>query len=217
MNWQDLNYMERPPSAPTTTAPLLLLLHCYGSNEADLFSFVNYLPPQYHIISLQAPYPLGPQSFAWYSINFDADKGGFSDENQARTSRDLICQFISNICDQKNLDANNVTLIGFSQGAILSYAVAFTYPEKIKQTIALSGYCNEAILPENWQKQPLSGLNIYAANGSSDMVIPVEWAKQSASLLKTVVDLKFEFHEFDMGHTISQESFVDMMRWMSLL
>ena len=72
MNWQDLNYMERPPFAPTTTAPLLLLLHGYGSNEADLFSFVNYLPPQYHIISLQAPYPLGPQSstFLWYDSRF---------------------------------------------------------------------------------------------------------------------------------------------------
>ncbi len=215
MNCQDLNYLERLPSIASGRAPLLLLLHGYGSNEADLFSFVNYLPPQYHIISLRAPYPLGPDSFAWYAINFDADEGRFSDINQAITSRDLICQFIDHICVEKDLDATQVCLLGFSQGAILSYALAFSFPEKIKQTIALSGYCNEAMLPDHWQTQPLSDLNIYAAHGTGDMVIPIQWARQSAELLKKVADLKFEFHEFDMGHSVSQESFSDMMRWMN--
>ncbi len=217
MTWNELTYLERPPTVTSERAPLLLLLHGYGSNEADLFGFVTYLPEHYHVISLQAPYTLGPQSFAWYAINFDAEKGKFSDEKQARSSRDLIHQFIGHICTEKHLNRDNVTLLGFSQGAILSYAIAFTYPKTIQQVIALSGYCNESLMPEDWQLQNLDGLSIYAAHGKSDAVIPINWAQQSAALLRSVPDLKFEFQEFDMGHAVSQESFADMMRWMNSL
>lgn len=215
MTWENLHYLERPPSQPTGKAPLLLLLHGYGSNESDLFSFANYLPPQYHVISLRAPYDLGPQSYAWYAINFDEVKGRFSDEDQAKSSRDLIYDFILNICDQKQLDSNDVTLLGFSQGAILSHAITFSYPSSILKSIALSGYCNESLLPKEWKNQNFSHLKLYAAHGTDDEVIPVSWAQQSAELLNSIPNLNFEYHEFKMGHGVSQDSFADFMRWMT--
>ena len=75
-----LNYLERKPTIQTDLpAPLLVLLHGYGSNEADLFSFAAELPKSLHIVSLQAPHELGYNSYAWYSINFDANQNKFSD------------------------------------------------------------------------------------------------------------------------------------------
>jgi phospholipase/carboxylesterase len=74
--------------------PLLLLLHGYGSNEADLFSFEEELPDDCYVISARAPYDLQYGSYAWYAINFDADENKFSDHEQAKASRDLIANFI---------------------------------------------------------------------------------------------------------------------------
>ena len=56
------------------------------------------------------------------------------------------------ISEKLPLDKSNISLIGFSQGAILSYGMAFTFPEKINKVVALSGYLNEQILPENYDK-----------------------------------------------------------------
>ncbi|MBQ0768295.1 MAG: phospholipase, partial [Bizionia sp.] len=70
-------------------APLLILLHGYGSDENDLFSFATELPKELCIISARAPYPMEPYGNAWYAINFDADKGKWSDNEQAILSRDL--------------------------------------------------------------------------------------------------------------------------------
>jgi phospholipase/carboxylesterase len=56
-----------------------------------------------------------------------------------------------------------LTLKGFftsSQGAILSYAIALSHPEKISKVIALSGYLNEEIIEENYRNNDFSKLNI---------------------------------------------------------
>jgi phospholipase/carboxylesterase len=53
-----------------------------------------------------------------------------------------------------------VSLLGFSQGAILSYAIALSHPEKISKVIALSGYLNEEIIEENYRNNDFSKLNI---------------------------------------------------------
>jgi len=125
-----LHHLVRAPKIKLDKNPLLLLLHGYGSNEEDLFSFAAELPDHYYVVATRAPYDLQYGSYAWYAINFDADQNKFSDNEQAKTSRDLIVHFIEELTTNYAIDADNVTLIGFSQGTILSYAVALSYPEK---------------------------------------------------------------------------------------
>ena len=81
-----LTFVERLPKLPTENPPLLILLHGYGSNELDLFSFANELPDSLVIISLRAPYEMGYGCYSWYDINLDSDNNKFSDLNQARKS-----------------------------------------------------------------------------------------------------------------------------------
>ena len=138
----NLHHITRP-STLKDNAPLLILFHGYGSDENDLFSFAAELPEELFIISVRAPYPMQPYGNAWYAINFDADQGKWSDNEQAKQSRDLIATFIDQAIANYPVDKNNVSLLGFSQGCILSYAVALTYPEKVNNIIALSGYVNE--------------------------------------------------------------------------
>lgn len=200
-------------STLTENAPLLIMLHGYGSDEADLYSFSGELPDDVFIISVQAPIAMQPYGNAWYSINFDEDKGKWSDNEQAKASRDLIAKFIDEAVEAYPVNKNNVTLLGFSQGAILSYAVALTYPEKVKNIIALSGYVNKDILPENLEKTDFPNLDFYCSHGSVDQVIPVDWARQSAPFLKEL-NIKHVYSEFRVGHGVSPENFREFRDWL---
>ena len=156
-----LFYVIREPKQILDKNPLLLLLHGYGSNEEDLFSFAGELPDNYYIISARAPYPVPPYGNAWYAITFDANMNKFSDDEQAKISRDVIVDFIDLLLEKYPIDPLNVNLIGFSQGAILSYAVALSYPEKVNKVVALSGYFNENILKEGYASHDFSKLSFF--------------------------------------------------------
>ncbi|MNS04790.1 Carboxylesterase 2 [compost metagenome] len=208
-----LEYLIREPKIKQDKNPLLLLLHGYGSNEADLFSFASELPDEYYIISARAPYDLQYGSYAWYAINFDADQNKFSDHEQAKISRDVIAQFIDELIETYPIDTNDITLLGFSQGSILSYAVALSHPEKIKRVIALSGYVSEPILEENYRNNDFSNLRIFASHGTVDQVIPVEWARKTKPFLDNL-GIQSIYKEYPVGHGVAPQNFYDFKNWL---
>ncbi|MEL4308290.1 alpha/beta hydrolase [Joostella sp. CR20] len=208
-----LQHIIKAPKNTTENAPVLFMFHGYGSNEEDLFSFASELPDELCIISVRAPYDLMPYGHAWYAIHFDAEDGKWSDDEQAKQSRILIANFIDEACKAYNLDSNNVTLLGFSQGAILSYAVALSYPEKVKNVIALSGYINENIFAENYKTKDHSSIDFYCSHGSVDQVIPVEWARKTAPFLEAL-QVKHTYEEFPVGHGVAPQNFYSLLNWL---
>lgn len=209
----NLHYLIQEPKVKHDKNPLLLLLHGYGSNEEDLFSFASELPNDSYVISVRAPYDLQPYGHAWYAIHFDADENKFSDNVQAKQSVELIASFIDEIVKQYPIDTENVTLIGFSQGAILSYATALTYPEKISKVVALSGYFNQEILPEIIDTKAISHLKFFVSHGSVDQVIPVDWARKAKPALENL-GLEVEYQEYPIGHGVSPKNFYDFKNWL---
>lgn len=209
-----LQHLVREPKIKLDKNPLLLLLHGYGSNEADLFSFASELPDHYYVISARAPYDLQYGSYAWYAINFDADENKFSDHEQARASRDLIVHFIDELIANYPIDPKNITLVGFSQGSILSYAAALSYPEKIQKVVAMSGYLNADIMIDNYESNDFSNLKIFASHGTSDQVIPVDWARKSPPALEKL-GIKTTYKEYPIGHGVSPQNFYDFKNWLS--
>ncbi|WP_142786471.1 alpha/beta hydrolase [Changchengzhania lutea] len=207
-----LNHIIRKSSL-TDNAPVLIMLHGYGSDENDLFSFANELPEELFIISVKAPYPMQPFGNAWYAINFDADQGKWNDNEQAKESRDLIATFIDEVIETYPVNKNAISLLGFSQGSILSYAVAFSYPEKIKNIVALSGYINHDILPEQMEDAQYAHLDFYCSHGSVDQVIPVDWARQVSPFLSKH-HIKHVYSEFPIGHGVAPQNFYALKDWL---
>lgn len=208
-----LHYLIREAKIKLDKNPLLLLLHGYGSNEEDLFSFASELPEEYFVVSAQAPYPLMFGSYAWYAINFDADENKFSDIHQAKQSRDLIVNFIDELTNKYPIDPKKVTLIGFSQGAILSYAIALSYPEKISKIVAMSGYLNTEMAKENFEQNDFSNLKIFASHGTVDQVIPVEWARKTGPALEKL-EIELVYKEYPVGHGVAPQNFYDFRNWL---
>ena len=207
-----LHYIKRP-STQKENAPLLIMCHGYGSDENDLFSFAAELPEELFIISVRAPYQLQPYGNAWYAINFDAEQGKWSDDEQAISSRDVLAEFIDYACATYSVNSDNVTLLGFSQGTILSYSVALTYPEKVKNITALSGYINSNIIPQKLEKENYKHLDFYCSHGSVDQVIPVDWARKSKPFLDSL-NIANTYSEFSVGHGVAPQNFYEFKTWL---
>lgn len=208
-----LHHLVREPKIKLDKNPLLLLLHGYGSNEEDLFSFASELPEEYFVVSARAPFDMMYGSYAWYAINFDADENKFSDIGQAQTSRDIIANFIDELIAEYPIDQENVTLIGFSQGCILSLAVGLSYPEKVKRVVGMSGYFNEEIALTDYDKNDFSNLTIFCSHGTVDQVVPVDWARKSEPKLKAL-GIAVTYKEYPIGHGISPQNFYDFKTWL---
>jgi len=206
----NLNYVLREPKKTTENPPLLILLHGYGSNEQDLFSFADELPDELLIVSAQAPLSMGAKSYTWYSINFDEINGKFSDLKQAKESIDKIAVFIDFIKNKYNTNPLKTFTLGFSQGAILSYSLSFFYPNKVQHILALSGYINTDLLPTTISKEITT--NYYCSHGTVDQVLPVEWARNSKPFLDNL-HLNNVYSEYPVGHGVAPQNFFSLKKW----
>jgi phospholipase/carboxylesterase len=190
------------------------MIHGYGSHEEDLFSFATELPENMIIVSVRAPYDTGFGGFAWYSINFDADQSRFSDLNQAKSSMMLLADFIDEMKIKYQIEASNTFLLGFSQGTILSYALALSFPNKVHNIIALSGYVIPELLPSAMSEKDFSKLDFYISHGSVDQVIPVQWGKKATAILEEY-NIRHCYTEYPVGHGVSPQNFHAFKQWIA--
>lgn len=208
-----LEHVLRASSLDSEKAPVLIMLHGYGSDENDLFSFAHELDKKYLIVSARAPIPMQPYGNAWYAITYEPGNKKFTNDEQAVKSRDLILQFVDEVVEAYHGDPNRVTLMGFSQGAILSYAVALSYPQKINRVVAMSGYIHRSLLKEAYEKGDFSKLKIYSSHGSVDQVVPVEWDRKTQPFLEKL-GIECSYSEFPVGHGVSPANFREIQEWL---
>ncbi|HLV24648.1 MAG TPA: alpha/beta fold hydrolase [Moheibacter sp.] len=207
-----ISYLERKPRIELDKNPLLLLIHGYGSNEEDLFSFAEDLPDEFHVISVRGIHTLAPEMYAWYEIDF-INMEKFNNVPQGIESRNKLVEFIDEIISTKNLDKENIWVFGFSQGAILSYAMALNFPEKLQHIACLSGYLEPDFTGQIDVRIDYSHLDFFISHGSEDAVIPVEWARKAKPLLDQL-GIKNEYHEYPSGHGIIPQNYWDLMAWL---
>jgi len=213
MKTLSLAYKYRlPKSNKTKFPPILILLHGYGSNESDLFSFSDHLPDDYLIISPRAPLTLGYNSYAWYTINFNDQDGNYSDISEALKAKKMILDFIDELKSEFSFDPSSFSLLGFSQGSILSYGLALTYPNIFKNIVALSGYVKQELF-EITDKTALNNLDIFMSHGTQDQVIPISWAEKSEQFLSGL-NILHQFKTYHSGHSVTPQNFNDFNQWL---
>ena len=110
------------------------------------------------------------------------------------------------------IDPDNITLMGFSQGAMLVNAVALTYPEKIKNIISLSGAFDPNIINLS-SSDSLKKLSFYVSHGLNDEILPFNLSKESLNILKEN-NIDYTFEEYPIGHGVSPENFKSMLNWL---
>jgi phospholipase/carboxylesterase len=209
-----LVHLRRAPQAASAgKPPLLLLLHGVGSNERDLLSFACALDPRFLVLSLRAPLERGPDSFAWFNVQF-LPQGYAIEPEQLRESRDRILAFIDEAVRAYGADAARVYLLGFSQGAIMSLTTLLSSPSALAGIAALNGRIPPEVIPWIAPQAELAGVPALVIHGTRDSVIPIDYARRAREVLEALpVDLTYL--EYPLPHTIGERTLAATVAWLS--
>ena len=204
-----LEYRIREGIRAEQATPAFILVHGYGSHADDLFSFAPHLPETHTVISIQAPISLGFGGYAWYPISFETEGKLKTEVSDAWKAVELITKTIDALIEKHNLNPKDISYLGFSQGAILGWAFAFTYPNKVRRLIALSGFIHESV-----SVTPTTPFQVFASHGTNDPVISIDLPRTSILPLQKA-NPSITYNEYPEGHTLSQQNFMDMLEWIS--
>jgi phospholipase/carboxylesterase len=208
-----IHTIERKPQlVGDQPPPLLLMLHGYGSNEHDLFDLAEYVDPRLHIVSARAPLQLSWGGFAWYHLS--GTPGRLVPDTVSRAEAlTLLDHFVTSLPERLGSDPRRTYMLGFSQGAIMSLALAMNRPELIAGVVALSGYLDPAIVPPT-PSPALAGLPIIQMHGTYDEIIPVAAAHQTQEVLRGM-PVRHSYHEYPVGHTIHPDGLRHIQSWLA--
>lgn len=205
-----LDKLVREPAQKIRKAGGIFLLHGYGSDMNDLFSFADSLPDNQYVISLNAPEKTPFGGNAWYALNYDNSGIRYNYEDVIK-AKSIIEKNIRNILEEYELNQNKITVIGFSQGAILSYLLAADNPDMIRNIMAFSGYLlDEYKSDEKYDK--LAKVNIFISHGKYDEIIPLRSARNTSDELQQN-NVEVFYKEYEMPHGISPECLGDALEW----
>lgn len=208
-----LKYMVHTPRQHAGNSPMVVLLHGYGSNERDLFELRSFLPKEYIVIAPRAPYQIAPDGYQWFESEIVDGMYSGKQEHLTNSSK-LIMKFIAEVVEEHGGDPRQVYVAGFSQGAMMSYYVGLTAPDKIKGIGVLSGIMPASLKPMIKASPALNKLRIFVAHGTADDRLPYVYGKEASDYLKTI-GLKPEFHSYEgMRHRIAPAVMKDFVSWL---
>jgi phospholipase/carboxylesterase len=197
-----LRYLERCLACPSNEAavPMAVMIHGLGdAPRYDWFSGADAIDTPLRLILPQAPTPYY-DGFAWFPFRArDNDP-----EQLARGIREaaqLLAQAIAVLREHRPTRGLPI-VAGFSQGGMLSYALALHHPESVALSHPISG-----LLPEPlWPKEKRAGVRypkIAALHGDADDLVPIEPARRLVTHLQTL-GYEVELREHPgVGHTIT--------------
>ena len=214
MNSFSLEYDIKKPSSYNQNTKVILMFHGYGSNKSDLFSFSNFMDSDYLIISIQAPIKLDYNSYCWWSLQYDDNMRLTMNAEEALKTVNQLNEFIStDLCEKYNFISDQIYLVGFSQGCMISYTLSINYPKKYKKVIGLSGKIPYEILKYD-EKEDYTDHNFFCSHGIYDQVIPIEIGRESDKWLSKN-KISHKYLEFDSAHGINAENFEQMTHWLN--
>ncbi|MGJ4844697.1 alpha/beta hydrolase [Leifsonia sp. Le1] len=179
--------------------PLLVLLHGYASDEADLFGISAYLPLEPVIASVRAPIPEG-QGFAWFSryTNMPGDPLAANADAAAAAVLDWL--------DEQPQTPTG--LLGFSQGGAMALQLLRRAPERFDYAVQLSGFVVHGE-QDGDAHLAASKMPVFWGRGTLDEVISSDAVDRTTAWLPDHSALDARIYE-GMGHNISSAELADV-------
>jgi phospholipase/carboxylesterase len=194
-----------PPAAGGKPDSLVVFLHGYGANGADLIGLAPYwqeLLPRAQFLAPDAPTPVpgsvgGYQWFPITNLNPAAMASG------VKQAGPLVTRYLARECERYGLPMSRVALVGFSQGTMMSLSIGLR--QQATPPAAIVGF--SGVLADGADLATTKGAvpPVLLIHGSADDLIPVSALFSSAQQL-CAADIPVEWMiSYGVGHGIAPD------------
>ena len=208
-----LNYEIRLSNDNSEDTPLVILMHGYGGN-AKSYSQKSGFNNGISAIYLDAPYSMNPLSGRnkWYDFMNEIGDGWSGNQNQIKESIELVLNTIKKVIKENKIKSNHIFIGGHSQGGIISYKIALTYPENFNGFIISSGR-----LPVKYAvKNDLShyqNKKILIIHGKNDGVMELKYSLAGKNLMEKL-GMETQYVIKDGGHGQTPDFYEIVESWL---
>lgn len=191
------------PEIPGRQKNLIVCLHGWGSsgdNFIHLAKMMSKFLPDSHFIAPNAPFirKIG-DGYEWFSLEDRSEKALYRGITNAAS---IVSNFIDEKLYELNLQNAQLSLVGFSQGAMLAIYVALTRRQLCSSVIAYSG---RFIAPSYIESEIKSKPDVCLIHGEYDDVVPFSCLDESANALRNN-GINVKSHAISsLGHIVNDE------------
>ena len=193
-------------------AGALVLLHGRGADENDLFPLLDVMDPQRRLVAATArgPLSLPPGGAHWYAVRAI----GYPDPDTFLPTYELLTGWLDSFLEENAIGHDSLVIGGFSQGTVMSYAVALGKGRPAPAGIvALSGFI-PTVEGFELDVERRQGLPVFIGHGSADPVIGVEWGRDAREHLEGA-EADVTYHESPIGHGIDPRVMAELPAWVA--
>ena len=171
---------------PEDADRLVIFLHGYGANAADLIGLADPLMPHLPGTAFLAPdapeaLPGMPGGFQWFPIPWiDGSSEEAAQAGMARAVDDLDA-WLEEVIAAEGVTPANVVLFGFSQGTMMALHVA---PRRAVPMAGIVAFSGRLLAPETLAEEAVSKPPVLLVHGDADEVVPVQHLPEAAEALE---------------------------------
>ena len=188
----------------------LVLLHGRGTNEHDLFPLLDLLDPQGRLVGVtpRAPLSLPPGGSHWYIVR----RVGYPDPGTFFPTYEALEGWVDALPETLGAPPGRIVLGGFSQGAVMSYALALGAGRPSPAAlIALSGFI-PVVEGFDLDLESRAGLPVAIGHGTLDPIIPVDFGRDARDRLEQA-GLAVVYRESPMAHSVDPAFLGELAPW----
>lgn len=197
-----LEFVERVTGGASgdATLPLVIAVHGLGDRPERFVRLFERLPFPVRVVAPRGPAKHG-RGYSWFPVRrLPPDPNDAEMVAGIRASAERLAALARWLAKHRPTRGKPV-VTGFSQGGMLSFALAVHHPDAIAAALPVSGALPPALLPEGPVTRP-----IHALHGTADRVVPFRHGEATARAIAAVTKEESRLQRFPgVGHTVSPE------------
>lgn len=190
----------------TDTLPLIIALHGLGDRPERFLDLFSGYTTRARVVALRAPDAHGP-GFSWFPTRAEAGTVTVHAEGVTKAAAQ-VARAADELVKVRATTGKPIVL-GFSQGGMISFALAVQHPGRFAAVHPLAGWLPEALIPQ--KKDPDAAYpRIVALHGDADDRLPIGPTRAGAARL-SALGIAVDFREYaGVGHTLSAKMRADL-------